>query len=417
MIVVFDKTLPFSFEDLGTRRISMAFIQRPFETDLLLDYLFEFAPITIAPEELKFHHLAPVRLSDIRPDEKFKFDLFFYMPANQKCLLYRRKDSTMTSAQIKRFQEFNIPDLYVRKTELKAFNEYAAKKIKSTLTDKEIPATEKRLILQKKVKDLFAGFFDTSTVDSKRNRAILNTCKQVASQLITELSPRPQFFEQILGYTAQAHSNFNHSVNVSVYTTLFALSLGVEDVESASIGGMLHDIGLSSLPEALTKKNESEMSAEDKKLYHSHTVEGVSLLERKKVFVNDTVKAIIEQHHEHMDGTGYPRGLVKDKIQMLARICQIANEFDKLTAVHKEGPGVMAPRDAFLHLIDKNQTVNGGEKLDQLLLQQLKGIFCEPEKHLIKIDDAKKKFESPLNFPKEADTDLKRRKRFKKVGF
>jgi HD-GYP domain-containing protein (c-di-GMP phosphodiesterase class II) len=410
LIVLFENKLPFDFDEMGTRRINMTFIQSPFEEELLLDYLLEFAPVEITGPALKFTHLAPVRISDIRPDQKFKFNLYFYMAANRKALLYRKKDSTLSGDQIRKFESKSIHDLYVLKTELKLFNEFAAKSLASSFENKNIPSSERRLLLQKKVKDLFGSFFDSSIVDARRNKAVLNTCKQVVGQFITEISPRSSAFEQILFYTAQLKSNYNHSINVSVYTSLFALALGNTEIEAAALGGMLHDVGLSSLPAAIAKKKYKAMTDEEKEIYHSHPLEGVKLLQGKKILGNVDLFAIIEQHHERTDGKGYPKKISGGKINFLAKLCHIADEFDELTSINIEEEFIVAPKDAILKMM------NEPDRFDVELLTQLKEILFGT-KDAIDLELAKKQFDTPAEVPSEEwpAKDLRRRKRYKKA--
>ena len=102
--------------------------------------------------------------------------------------------------------------------------------------------------------------------------------------------------------------------------------------------------------------------------------EGVKLLENKKVLGTDAVYSVVEQHHEYMDGTGYPKGLVKEKIHPLARLCQIADELDEMTSI-KENKEVLSPNVALESLINNNKTPSGGERLDRTLLEQIASLF------------------------------------------
>lgn len=418
LVVMFENRLPFSYDDLGTRKLYLTFLQRPFEDAMLLDYLLENAPVEIPNEQLKIEHLFPVRISDIKANDHFPFDLFFHMAANKKFLLYRKKNSVLTPDQIKKFQDHFIYDLYIKKTEARAYNEHITKSLKSVFENKKIPITKKRMELQKKVRDIFCGFFDSSTPDPMKSRAILNTCKQVVGQFITDISPNPEIFEQILKYTIQMHSNYNHAVNVSVFASLFALGLGSEDVESAAIGGMLHDIGLSVLPTYITDKPVDKLPGYEAKIYNTHPLEGTKLLRNKKVLGTDAVFSIIEQHHEYMDGTGYPRSLTKDYINPLTRLVQIADELDELTSM-SDNKEVMSPNVAMGYLIKNNTTQKGGERLDGELLKQLNMLFRTPSDHPISIEQTKSIFSTPAAPPKstDLDTDSRRRKRLKRTGF
>jgi HD-GYP domain-containing protein (c-di-GMP phosphodiesterase class II) len=173
------------------------------------------------------------------------------------------------------------------------------------------------------------------------------------------------------------------------------------------------------LPEEIANKTYDTMSPEEKSIYHTHPIEGLKLIQNKKVIAGEGVNALLIQHHEFMDGSGYPYGLRKDRIHLMARICQIADELDELTSVKTGKQATLSPLEALSHMITKNITSTGGEKYDSVLLEQLKGIFKVPSSRPMDMKNVKELFERPVIPPKTTesfDQDLKRRKRIKRPG-
>jgi putative nucleotidyltransferase with HDIG domain len=418
IICAFENMMPYDPDQLGGKKQSMTFLQLYFENEILVNLMMEYAPVEIPAKQLRMEHLNPISLSDIKPSDKFNFDLYFYMPANRKILLYRRKNSVLSEKQITNFQKFKIHDLYVLKNEMSAVKQYFSKKLKNTFGSKSLSKTEKRLLLQKQVKDIFGSLFNPNKFSFAQSKIAQESCKEIIGQFITEISPQPELYEKILHYTSHNKGNYSHAVNVSVFSSLFAIALGLEDIEAAAIGGLLHDIGVSSMPAGISKKYWAEMTEEEKHIYKTHTDAGVKLMENKKLVSVDNVKFIISQHHERMDGAGYPQGLKKEQINQYARVCQIADELDELTSVHMGMP-LLSPAQAFTQILNENSDKLGPEKFDVEILESLKALLLPPTDFKVEAENVKAIFKEPLDIkdPNAAtEEDLKRRKRVKKAS-
>ena len=90
----------------------------------------------------------------------------------------------------------------------------------------------------------------------------------------------------------------------------------------------MHDIGKAAIPAKITMKKQA-LNASEQKLLNTHPAFG-GRLTRKLDGVSIEASEVIEQHHEHLDGTGFPKGLKGDAITKLARIVAITNCYDNL---------------------------------------------------------------------------------------
>lgn len=126
-------------------------------------------------------------------------------------------------------------------------------------------------------------------------------------------------------------STFTHCLNVALIANVFGtwLKWGPEEIELATMCGLLHDIGKLLVPHAIITKP-GKLSAEEYAQIKKHPISGYQLLLEQDV--NEHVLYSALMHHERCDGTGYPMRLVGKQIDQYARIIAIADVYDAMTA-------------------------------------------------------------------------------------
>lgn len=124
-----------------------------------------------------------------------------------------------------------------------------------------------------------------------------------------------------------------HCVNTTVYSILIGKRRGLseEDLRTLAKGAILHDIGKVDLNESILLK-ETSLTQEELSHIKEHASFGYMLLKQNGTLSEDA-RLIALQHHERLDGSGYPNGLKGDAIHPLARITAIADMYDALTSV------------------------------------------------------------------------------------
>lgn len=122
---------------------------------------------------------------------------------------------------------------------------------------------------------------------------------------------------------------YNHSVNVSVMAILLAKELGVPQaaIKSIGVGCLFHDIGKLEIPSKVTLKPDP-LTAAELSFLQEHPNYGEKIVRNAKLDAG--VIAIVTQHHEYIDGSGYPHKLKEDKISPLAQLVAIVNLYDNL---------------------------------------------------------------------------------------
>lgn len=121
-----------------------------------------------------------------------------------------------------------------------------------------------------------------------------------------------------------------HTSRVAQYALQLAEALGlsVKEKEDLRLAAILHDIGKIGIDDIVLRKGGS-FSDDEKELMKQHPEIGANILEH--VDEMDEVVKGVRHHHEWFDGSGYPDGLIKNNIPLVARIISIVDVFDALT--------------------------------------------------------------------------------------
>ncbi|MCB0065737.1 MAG: DUF3391 domain-containing protein, partial [Caldilineaceae bacterium] len=122
---------------------------------------------------------------------------------------------------------------------------------------------------------------------------------------------------------------YHHSLNVAVLALILGKAVGVdaETLRTIGVAAIFHDLGMAQLPSTLRLKGEALTPAEER-LLHDHCEIGARLALRHGL--PKAVAVAILQHHEHLDGSGYPNQLAGEQIGQVARVIAIVNHYDHL---------------------------------------------------------------------------------------
>lgn len=141
-----------------------------------------------------------------------------------------------------------------------------------------------------------------------------------------------------------------HTERLSSNSILIAhqLALSHEDVESARVGALLHDIGKIGVPDNILRKA-GKLTPEEYAVIKQHPVIGDRILAPLPQL--QKARAVVLGHHERYDGTGYPYGLAGDDIPVAARIVTVADAFDAITEtrVYHAGESVVRALEELKH--------------------------------------------------------------------
>lgn len=151
---------------------------------------------------------------------------------------------------------------------------------------------------------------------------------------------------QALATSLEAKDNYTsgHSQRVTHYAMLIAekLSLGEKDMENLRYAGQLHDIGKIGITERILNKP-GKLTDWEFAAIKDHPVIGERII--KSLDFLEVVRSIIRHHHERWDGGGYPDGLQKEDVPLLARIMAVADAYDAMSTA-RPYRGALSPKKA-----------------------------------------------------------------------
>lgn len=208
---------------------------------------------------------------------------------------------------------------------------------------KEHPALAAKRALIEKIKQqreasarIEHAFVDTAkTIHNVEKNLLANPAATVeqAGKLVEQIADSilsaPELAIHVMGDKLGGEELYFHSLNVTMLSLMVArdIKLPQEAVKSLGMGALFHDVGRREIPNKILMKMEPYTQAE-KNYYEMHCQYGVDI--GKNLKFNPATQAIIQQHHELYDGSGYPQRLKGDSINLLARIVAIANYYDEL---------------------------------------------------------------------------------------
>lgn len=125
----------------------------------------------------------------------------------------------------------------------------------------------------------------------------------------------------------------NHIIRMSNYSFLLAKALNLKFSECDLIlkASPMHDIGKIGIPDNILLKP-AKLNAEEWKIMKTHTTIGANVLTKSNSKLLQIGKIIALNHHEKWNGSGYPQGLKKENIPLVARLVTVCDVFDALTS-------------------------------------------------------------------------------------
>jgi putative nucleotidyltransferase with HDIG domain len=171
-----------------------------------------------------------------------------------------------------------------------------------------------------------------SAYEQNPNYIHVENLQSIVSEMIEQIFSNRDVIYNMIDIRTHDNYTFSHSVNVCALSLIVGSWMGLNhtDLEVLGIGALLHDIGKIFISHDILNKP-SLLEPHEYEIIKSHTNKGYELL-KEKVCISFISAHIAYQHHERLDGSGYPRGLAGNKIHRFAKIVAVADVYDAMTA-------------------------------------------------------------------------------------
>jgi HD-GYP domain-containing protein (c-di-GMP phosphodiesterase class II) len=182
--------------------------------------------------------------------------------------------------------------------------------------------------------------------------------------MVESIVRNPQALMWVAKLREQDITAYGHGLQVSVYLTSFGRHLGFPKAQLSQLAqiGLLLDIGKMRLPRAILDK-QGRLTDDEFEAAKKHVELGLAILDDSGGF-DPAILHGIEQHHERMNGSGYPKGLAGDEIAIFGRMAGIVDCFAALTN-HRPYAAAVSSYEAL-----RNITAWGGDFFHEPLVQQ-----------------------------------------------
>ena len=130
---------------------------------------------------------------------------------------------------------------------------------------------------------------------------------------------------------------YHHSVDVGIIAGCLSFWMGrsYHEIEETILGALLHDVGKALIPLKVLNKPGS-LTEEEMHLVRFHSIRGYKFLKEYGDFSQSVLLCAL-QHHERIDGSGYPMAVQGDKIHSYAKVIAVADVFDAMTSARGYG--------------------------------------------------------------------------------
>lgn len=155
----------------------------------------------------------------------------------------------------------------------------------------------------------------------------------MAGQIVAEVRKKADSLIHLTDIRALDECTFAHSVNVAMLSAMIGVALNYPQhkLYEVVLSGLLHDIGKMRINPALLNKA-GKLTEKEFEIMKTHTIEGYKVLQSVlPQTIPVEVMWVAMQHHQRMNGTGYPQKLSSEPIHAYARIVSIADAYDALT--------------------------------------------------------------------------------------
>lgn len=264
--------------------------------------------------------------------------------------LFIKKDTRISNEQIEEiFALCKEENLFVSREDFPVYSQHIVKQLDLVLVDSNLKEGEVADITMRALGLKLADFFDQPV---KPVFDALYEGVQVTTEYLWQDKHRLRlYFRRLIAgdYSLIAHSLNSFIIGLWLLCKTQGEELRRKEFDRVALALLIHDVGMAKVPPFITGKT-SPLKAEEKEKIPPHPLIAMKTAQKLEI-VTDEVRDIILEHHERLNGTGYPQKLSGDAISRLGRLSAVADSFAAMIQ-NRPYAKALAPMDAARSLAD-----------------------------------------------------------------
>ena len=300
----------------------------------------------------------PISVATLVPTTSVGMDLYQVGEDKERVVLYRGGDYPIEPADIDRLRERGVNRLFISADKRDDYQAYLRRISECDPALGEVSIQARVGAVNEVVRDMLRTSFSNN--DVAQTVQLAGDLAEMACNLVSQDDFAPNDLFQVLHHD---YTTFTHSANVALYCTMLAKALGfsVDEIKQITAGGLLHDLGKLEIPEAILCKPGRLDEAEFRIIQMHPTLGFRRLIDRDELTYGQLM--MVYQHHERIDGSGYPVGVPDSEIHPWAKLCAIVDIFEAVTSIRPYRKPM--PRNEAIELLRRET----GEALDSEMVQ------------------------------------------------
>ncbi|MCA9158221.1 MAG: HD domain-containing protein [Planctomycetales bacterium] len=302
--------------------------------------------------------LIPISMATLSPRSLLGIDIYLRANAHSPSVLFCRANEYPDFERLLPLVSQGVNKLFIDSVDRGKYQQYLRENWADLLADESSPVANRAAIMSEVIRDVLNEEFSIGDTDS-----VVAVSQRLGNVTCDLLSDQSIIAQQLCNVLHHDYATFTHCTNVSMYCVLLGRELGYSksDLKELAVGGLLHDLGKLQIDARILTKPGKLDDFEFREIMKHPGIGFALLVERDDLSFGQLMMTY--QHHERIDGSGYPVGCLNDEIHPWAKLCAIVDVYEALTS-HRPYRNPMSPKTA-LAVLDKGY----GTEFDKEMLQ------------------------------------------------